>query len=45
LSLREKGESSLSFWEGRGEGEKLAMQEVIAKALFPTAVVRLKTAA
>jgi hypothetical protein len=29
--------------EGRGEGKKLAMQEVIAKALFPTAVFRIKT--
>jgi hypothetical protein len=28
--------------EGRGEGKKLAMQEVIAKALYPAAVFRLK---
>jgi hypothetical protein len=27
--------------EGWGEGKNLAMQEVIAKALFPTAVFRL----
>jgi hypothetical protein len=30
--------------EGRGEGKNLAMQEVIAKALFPTAVFRLMIA-
>jgi hypothetical protein len=41
LLLREKGESFLSFWEMVGVREKkLAMQEVIAKALFPTAVFR-----
>jgi hypothetical protein len=28
--------------EGRGEGKNLAMQEVIAKSLYPTAVFRLK---
>jgi hypothetical protein len=44
LSLREKGESSLSFWKGQGEGKKPAMPEVIAKALFPTAVFRLMIA-
>jgi hypothetical protein len=31
----------LLLGEGRGEGKNLAIQEVIAKALFPTAVIRL----